>query len=134
MTELDSDLQWLLGYVPFGGAPKLHQARVEQLTKLLNCLIADDRLPFTIGLFGGWGSGKTTFLNSLATCILNTRQFSAKVIYFNAWKYAGLMEIFPSLIYKILKYGNHADIDVTTAFKEIMYPWDESTRINSASG
>ena len=27
------------------------------------------------------------------------------IIYFNSWKYAGFMEIVPSLIYKILKYG-----------------------------
>ena len=54
-------------------------------------------------LVGPSGCGKTTFLALLA------RQLEGKpnrrVIYFNAWKYAGFMEIVPSLIYRIIHDG-----------------------------
>jgi hypothetical protein len=54
-------------------------------------------------VFGGWGTGKTTFLAMLAAEL--ERDNTYKVVYFNSWKYAGFMEIVPALIYKILQYG-----------------------------
>jgi Cdc6-like AAA superfamily ATPase len=120
MAETDSDLIWLRNYVPAKTAPPLQEKRVDQLIELLAKLIASDRLPFTVGLFGGWGSGKTTFLSILANKLLSKGRSDHKVIYFNAWKYAGFMEIVPSLIYKVLRYGNHAVKDPEEAIKEIM--------------
>jgi KAP family P-loop domain len=69
----------------------------------INDCIAGGRLPMTIGVFGGWGAGKTTFLALLSRELEANEK--AKVLYFNAWKYAGMMEIVPSLIYKVLKFG-----------------------------
>jgi hypothetical protein len=60
-------------------------------------------LPFTLGVFGGWGSGKTTFLAILAQKLEAVK--GVRTVYFNAWKYAGLSEVTPSLIYKILRQG-----------------------------
>jgi hypothetical protein len=120
MAETDSDLVWLCKYAPAKTAPSLQEHRVDQLTDLLADLIASDRLPFTIGLFGGWGSGKTTFLSIMANQILEQKTNNYKVIYFNAWKYAGLLEIVPSLIYKVLKYGNHAVKNPKEIIKNIM--------------
>lgn len=120
MADMDSDLAWLCNYAPAKAAPRLQEDRVDQLTELLGNLIASDRLPLTVGLFGGWGSGKTTFLSIMANKILQGKADNYKVIYFNAWKYAGLVEIVPSLIYKVLKYGNHATKDPQEAIKEIM--------------
>lgn len=65
-----------------------------------------NKLPHSIGLFGGWGSGKTTYLAYLAKKIEreNPKQdIKMHVIYYNAWKYAGFMEIVSTLFYKILK-------------------------------
>src|SRR5262249_41308920 len=75
------------------------------------CSVLQDRmkhgaLPYTIGVFGGWGSGKTTFLALLAERL--GQGAGCSIVYFNSWKYAGFMEIVPSLIYKILQYGVHA--------------------------
>jgi hypothetical protein len=119
-SEMDSDLRWLLNYGPDTSAPPLQQSQVDRLKAFLYQFIKSDRLPFTVGLFGGWGSGKTTFLSILAEDIIKDAGAGYKVIYFNAWKYAGFVEIVPSLIYKVLKYGNHADKDPGEAIKEIM--------------
>jgi Cdc6-like AAA superfamily ATPase len=120
MEEMDSDLKWLRSYTPAKSAPPLHEERVDALDKILDRLIDSDRLPFTIGLFGGWGSGKTTFLSIFANRRLNNKSDRYKIIYFNAWKYAGFMEIVPSLIYKVRRYGNHAAKAPGDAIKEIM--------------
>jgi len=56
-----------------------------------------------MGVFGGWGIGKTTFLALLAKELESTG--TCKLVYFNSWKYAGFMEIVPALIYKIFQYG-----------------------------
>jgi hypothetical protein len=106
---IDADLSWLLAHVPPGDAPNMHLNRVDELEKLLHKLIRKSELPFTIGLFGGWGSGKTTFLSVLANNLLKPQWLGqCKIVYFNAWKYGGFMEIVPALIYKILRHGNHA--------------------------
>jgi hypothetical protein len=118
--ETDSDLLWLRAYAPPKAVPALQDERIIQLIGLLDKMIASRRLPFTVGLFGGWGSGKTTLLSIMANRILAKAGNNRKVIYFNAWKYAGFMEIVPSLIYKVLKYGNYASKDAEEAIKEIM--------------
>jgi hypothetical protein len=106
-NEDDPDLEWLLSHMPVAGAPSLHEGRVARVCDLLRTFIAADRLPLTVGLFGGWGSGKTTLLSLLAQTLANPEWKSCKIVYFNAWKYAGFMEIVPSLIYKILRHGNY---------------------------
>jgi Cdc6-like AAA superfamily ATPase len=118
--DADSDLTWLRNYAPARGAPPLQLQRVKQLCEVITDLVDDDRLPFTIGLFGGWGSGKTTFLSVLANRIIADRKNNYRIIYFNAWKYAGFTEIVPSLVYKVLKFGNHAAKDPGEATREIM--------------
>jgi hypothetical protein len=91
------DLDWLISLVPTKDYLGLSNTRVRSLTKIIRNL--DNKvLPFTIGLFGNWGCGKTTFLAYLAQDLKSDHS----VIYFNAWKYAGFLEIVPALIYNIL--------------------------------
>ena len=71
--ELDDDLQWLLAHVPDHNAPSIHSERADALQSLIEELIRTSRLPFTIGLFGGWGCGKTTFLGVLPRVCHNGR-------------------------------------------------------------
>jgi tRNA A37 threonylcarbamoyladenosine biosynthesis protein TsaE len=72
MLVTNGDLHWLLTHVPVHDTPNLHNERVRDLTILIDELIYAERLPFTIGLFGDWGSGKTTFLAILAKAFMDT--------------------------------------------------------------
>jgi energy-coupling factor transporter ATP-binding protein EcfA2 len=46
--------------------------------------------PITIGIFGSWGSGKTSLMRLVAEQLINRRTAShrwARVVWFNAWQY-----------------------------------------------
>ncbi len=58
-----------------------------------------EQLPYTFGLFGSWGSGKTSLLSLLSK---DQRIGNYIPLYFNAWKYAGIDDIYSILTYKIL--------------------------------
>ncbi len=45
--------------------------------------------PFTIGLLGGWGKGKSSIVNTLQEKINKNQEENAKVFIYNAWKYSG---------------------------------------------
>lgn len=102
-ASIDSDLAWLRTHLVHLG--ELHD-RVELARKVRSAIverIKHGQLPFTLGVFGGWGTGKTTFLAILAKELEGEK--NCKVVYFNSWKYAGFMEIVPALIYKIFQFG-----------------------------
>ena len=106
----DRDLQWLLKQELTDETLRVGMDRIDPIVEQITRLPMDS-LPYSIGLFGSWGSGKTTALAHMAK---NLSQ-NLPVIYFNAWKYAGFMEIVPSLIYKILSYdlspGNESNME-----------------------
>ena len=100
---IDSDFSWLKTHLTYVGEL---DTRVELSRKVARDIlgrIESGRLPYTLGVFGGWGTGKTTFLALVAKELEGEK--SCKMVYFNSWKYAGFMEIVPSLIYKIFQYG-----------------------------
>ncbi len=103
----DGDRNWLTQHIPPEGVPNIHVERARRLRHAIGKLIAEGRLPYTIGLFGTWGSGKTTFLAVLAQQLADEAPAGREpaIVYFNAWKYAGFMEIVPALIYKVLTFG-----------------------------
>jgi predicted KAP-like P-loop ATPase len=46
--------------------------------------------PITIGIFGPWGSGKTSLMRLVAEQLINRRTAGhrwARVVWFNAWQY-----------------------------------------------
>jgi hypothetical protein len=100
---IDSDYAWLKSHLDFAGSIETRRELAQKIKKSLAQHIESGRLPYTLGVFGGWGSGKTTLMAMLAEELENTN--NCKVVYFNSWKYAGFMEIVPALIYKILQYG-----------------------------
>ncbi len=59
-----------------------HKAYAETLIKL----VESNEPPLSIGLFGPWGTGKSTILNIVNGKVEN-KGFAC--VYFNAWKYAG---------------------------------------------
>jgi len=56
------------------------------IAKTIQEIVASCPLPFTIGLFGKWGSGKTTILNVLTKRLRNDK---VAVINFDVWKHEG---------------------------------------------
>jgi hypothetical protein len=57
--------------------------------------------PQIIGLFGGWGQGKTTALGYLSKKLITQRP-NVRVYYFNAWQYANDDEMIPTLVHRIV--------------------------------
>ncbi len=70
-------------------------------------------LPRVIGLFGGWGSGKTSLIARIVKK-MNTKYPQTPVVYFNAWKYSSTTDILPALIYKILTHPLILTQDITS--------------------
>ncbi len=103
MAGIDSDYAWLKTHLDRVGQMDSRTELVSKVTGNLLRRARNGQLPFTLGVFGGWGTGKTTFLAMLADEL--ERKSKSKIVYFNSWKYAGFMEIVPALIYKILQYG-----------------------------
>ncbi|MEG4209976.1 P-loop NTPase fold protein [Microcoleus sp. S13_B4] len=54
--------------------------------------------PFTIGIFGEWGCGKTTLMRMVQNRLNND---NVKTVWFNAWKYDGKEVIWNALIQQI---------------------------------
>jgi len=100
---IDSDYAWLKTHLVFIGEIDSRKKLVNKMVNSLKSRMKEGRLPHTLGVFGGWGTGKTTFLAMLAEKLEAID--GCKVVYFNSWKYAGFMEIVPALIYKILQHG-----------------------------
>ena len=59
-----------------------HEAFAETLSRVID----DNDPPLTVGLFGGWGVGKSTIVNLLSK---KCSQKGQSYVYFNAWQYSG---------------------------------------------
>lgn len=51
-------------------------------------IIENSNTPFTIGLFGGWGSGKSSIIKTLDEKLKGDRAGKAEVFIYDAWKYS----------------------------------------------
>lgn len=101
-SEVDSDFVWLKSHLSYVGKLQSRTELAESVGSLIQQRVETGLLPYTLGVFGGWGTGKTTFLALLAEQL--EREGFKSIVYFNSWKYAGFMEIVPALIYKILQF------------------------------
>ncbi len=70
-----------------------------QMAEVLHQVIRDtSSRPFTIGIFGEWGSGKSTLMKLIQTSLQHE---DVKTVWFNAWKYDTKEVIWNALIQEI---------------------------------
>ena len=72
---------------------------------LANICTHKDLAPLTLGIFGPWGSGKTSLMQMLQNRIAKAGETDApktKTLWFNAWRYEGREEAQSALIHAIL--------------------------------
>ena len=67
---------------------------------LLTNVVVNSETPSTIGIFGDWGSGKTSLMLMIDE---HLQKKNIKTIWFNAWKYDKEEALWRALIFSILK-------------------------------
>src|SRR5262249_50858560 len=71
-----------------------------QAHSLCEAIAATHDLPLTVGIYGPWGSGKSSFLN-ISRAILRDRK--VPTVSFNPWKYDQRDEVWHALIQTVLE-------------------------------
>lgn len=69
--------------------------------------------PLTMGIFGSWGSGKTSLMQMMKARIDGGHNEQTKTLWFNAWRYEGREEGQAALVHAII-----ADLEKDLTFKE----------------
>jgi predicted KAP-like P-loop ATPase len=64
-------------------------------------ILQTEPLPFCVGIFGAWGSGKSSFLKMIREVIADKKP-EVKCIWFNPWKYDKKEDLWNTLIQTIL--------------------------------
>ncbi|GAB3434358.1 hypothetical protein GCM10027569_85280 [Flindersiella endophytica] len=85
VTDLDQDT--------FGFAP--HVRQLDQAVRNAT------PLPLTVGIFGGWGTGKSSFLGMWQN-LLRANEPETPTIWFNPWKYDQKVEVWSALLHTML--------------------------------
>ena len=70
-------------------------------------IIADPatRTPLTVGIYGGWGSGKTSLMQMVKNhleAVLSQRGEEAQAVWFNAWQYGNEDALWRALLLQVL--------------------------------
>lgn len=63
---------------------------------------ADLETPFTIGIYGPWGTGKSTFMHLVARCLYDTYNYDT--VLFEPWQFDQKEEVWKALLYTVLQH------------------------------
>ena len=63
-------------------------------------IVKTARTPLTVGVFGRWGSGKTSLMRMVRKRV--TEEFAFPVVWFDAWKYEREEALWRALIVRVL--------------------------------
>lgn len=69
--------------------------------RILNRLL-NDSCPNVIGVYGGWGTGKTSLLNLIQEKWRNSGDTSIQIAYIDAWNYEGTATLFVPVIVRMM--------------------------------
>lgn len=92
---------------------KIDLLNFKDYSNLLSNVVANSETPSTIGIFGEWGSGKTSLMLMIED---HLQKKGIKTIWFNAWKYDKEEALWRALILSILRglSAEQKEIDDTT--------------------
>lgn len=65
-------------------------------------IILEAETPLTVGVFGAWGSGKTSFMRQLRKRIENKKDPRVRTVWFTAWKYDRHDALWRAFILRVL--------------------------------
>lgn len=97
--------------IPDSPVSETSQFNFDAYAKTIADLIAnrENQTPLVVGIYGAWGTGKTTLMETVCQMLENERYKDAgtyrkcKPVWFQAWKYANENEILAALIETIFK-------------------------------
>src|SRR5215831_10930702 len=67
---------------PLTSAPDL-----DIYSKTLSSIIVNSLPRFTVGIYGGWGTGKTSLMKMIQKCLEEYKNDTIITIWFDAWRY-----------------------------------------------
>jgi sulfur relay (sulfurtransferase) DsrC/TusE family protein len=89
-------------------------------------VITNSKTPFTIGLFGEWGSGKSSIVNTAQNDLEKDTNEKIKFIKYDAWKYAN--DSFRRMFLKTVQ--NELNIEGTSDFEAFYVDKNTTTKID----
>ena len=94
----------------------------KKYAKTLKTIVENSKTPLTVGIFGEWGSGKSSIINTVKN---NIDENKIKFIIYDAWKYQG--DSFRRMFLREL--ANQLDIKMQDNFESFYIDKNENTEV-----